>query len=89
MSWTKVDVEGRVMWERSDGIRVDSTQSIDAIEKAESEALRKSFEEMIYTRESWDLEKQNKTDEDENPLVQLIIFAIVTLVYFISTFVSQ
>lgn len=88
MGWRKTSVEGRVMWER-DGMRVDSTQAIEAIEKAESDALRQSMERTRQMREVWDLEKENSSEEDGNPFAPLIVFAIVILIYLISFFVGN
>ena len=42
MGWLKTDVEGRVMWERSDGVRVRCSDDIEAIEAAEEKAFERT-----------------------------------------------
>lgn len=84
MGWHKTHAEGKVMWEREDGMRVDSTQAIEAIEKAESDALRKSIEHARQRRaeKDWDLDTEHDNEEDGNPFAPFIVLGVVALIYF-------
>lgn len=87
MSWEVIDVEGKKMYERYDGIRVESTEQIEAIEQKEDEFWkeRNQYNYLDYLNDKNEelLEKTiNKREPeiikeyDSNNIFGLIIFII-------------
>ena len=84
MSWHTIDVEGRKMYER-DGVRVNSTEQIDIIEKAE----RDVSEARKARQPAWMRESEEEPDVELEPLgttariVVLSIMAVLILIILI------
>ena len=79
MSWHKTDVEGKVMWERSDGVRLSRTEDIDALERAETESLKKRTPHPRFT-----FEKDDGYEEEPFGIVgqTILLVLIVSLMIF-------
>jgi len=85
MSWTSIDVDGRRMWERNDGVRASHWQQIEAIEKAESESLRRSMDR-LYTYQD---DEPDEQEGESHPWYPVIAMAVVVVLFLIDRWLGN
>lgn len=85
--WNKTYIEGRAMWERCDGTRLESSEQIQALENYEKEQYdnmrsnRTQYQEPIETTNEYE---QSQWEKDHPFLSTFLPFILLGTIYGIS-----
>ncbi len=84
MGWNKTSVEGKVMWEDSGGVRVSSTEEVDAIEKSRKLPPPRNF--MV---DFPDNDEEEVIDGELGPVGMCVVIGIMVILMLIIGIVSR
>ncbi len=79
MGWHTVTVEGRKMYERSDGVRVSSTQEVDAIEEANKLPPPRDFIRCSFDDDEVEVEEMSRLESGIIFLIMIIILIVIAV----------
>lgn len=82
MSWLKTEQEGKIMWERSDGMRVSSHEQIEAIEKFESTQYKNRLDNFRWIDDDPPEEPVEPMSKGQALFVLVLIIALILTFLF-------